>query len=73
MVYPQAEARRPPGQGAMLRYLGHIENLCCYDQKVLKVWNQVTNMQRPLSALFAPSVAARVMCRAVFGGPSISP
>ena len=73
MVYPQAEGRRPRGQGAMLRYLGHIENLCCYDRKVLKVWNQVTNMQRPLSALFAPSVAARVMRRAVFGGPSISP
>ena len=73
MVYPQAEGRRPPGQGAILRYLGHIEGLCCYDQKVLKVWNQVTNMQRPLSALFAPSIAARVMRRAAFGGPASSP
>lgn len=72
LVYPQAEGRRPPGQSVMLRYLGHIQALCCSDQKVLKVWNQVTNMQRPFSALFAPSVAARVIRRAVFGGPALS-
>lgn len=72
MAYPQTEGRRPPGQGAMLRYLGHIQGLCCHDQKVLTAWNQVTNMQRPFSALFAPSIAARVMRRAVFGGPAIS-
>lgn len=72
LVYPQAEGRRPPGQGAILRYLGHIEGLCRYDQKVLQAWNQVTNMQRPLSALFAPSIAARVMRRAVFGSSGAS-
>jgi 2-polyprenyl-6-methoxyphenol hydroxylase-like FAD-dependent oxidoreductase len=70
MVYPQAEGRRPHGQGAILRYLGHIEGLCRYDRKVLKVWDQVTNMQRPLSALFAPSIAARVMRHALFGAPA---
>lgn len=72
LAYPQAEGERPFGQGAILRYLGHIEALTCYDEKVLVVWNQVTNMQRPLSALFAPPIAARVMRRAVFGGPAVS-
>lgn len=69
MVYPQAEGQRPFGQGAALRYLGHIQALSCYDAKILTVWNQVTNMQRPLSSLFAPSIAARVLRRAVAGGP----
>ena len=72
MVYPQAEGQRPFGQGAALRYLGHIQALSCYDAKVLTVWNQVTNMQRPLSSLFAPSIAARVLRRAVAGGPALS-
>lgn len=53
--------------------LGHIEDLCCFDPDVLKVWNQVTNTHRPLSALCAPSIAARVVRRAVFGGPATSP
>ena len=73
LVFPQAEGRRPRGQRAILGYLGQIEGLCCYDRKVLEVWNRVTNMQRPLSALFAPSIAARVMRRSIFGGPAISP
>jgi 2-polyprenyl-6-methoxyphenol hydroxylase-like FAD-dependent oxidoreductase len=72
LVYPQAEGQRPFGQGAILRYIGHIEALSCYDRKVLTVWNQVTNMQRPLAALFAPSVVARVARRAVAGGPTPS-
>ena len=72
MVYPQAEGQRPFGQGAVLRYLGHIQALSCYDRKVLKVWNQVTNMQRPFSALFAPAIASRVVRRAIAGGPRLS-
>lgn len=73
MAYPQAEGRRPLGQRAILRYLGHIQGLCSYDRSVLRAWNQVTNMQRPFSTLFAPSIAARVMRRAVFGGPATRP
>ena len=69
LAYAQAEGARPFGQGTVLRYLGHITGLTCYDKKVLTIWNQVTNMQRPLSALFAPSIAARVMRRTIVGGP----
>jgi 2-polyprenyl-6-methoxyphenol hydroxylase-like FAD-dependent oxidoreductase len=72
LVYPQTEGQRPFGQGAIVRYLGHIQALSCYDRKVLNVWNQVTNMQRPLAALFTPSVVARVARRAVAGGPPLS-
>ena len=69
LAYPQAEGKRPPGQAAILRYLGNIMALSCYDRKALTVWNQVTNMQRPFSALFAPSIAARVLRRSIVGGP----
>ncbi|HEU5409508.1 MAG TPA: hypothetical protein VFU57_00685 [Candidatus Acidoferrales bacterium] len=69
LAYAQAEGARPFGQGTVLRYLNHIIGLTCYDKKVLTTWNQVTNMQRPLSALFAPSIAARVMRRSLVGGP----
>lgn len=65
LAYPQAEGRRAFGQSVILGYLGHVISLSCSDKRVLTVWNQVTNMQRPLSALFAPSIAARVMRRAV--------
>lgn len=69
LAYAQAEGPRQFGQTAVLRYLNHIIGLTCYDKKVLTAWNQVTNMQRPLSALFAPSVVARVMGRSIVGGP----
>lgn len=69
LAYPQAEGKRPPGQAAILRYLGNIMALSCYDRKALTVWNQVTNMQRPFAALFAPSIAARVLRRSIVGGP----
>lgn len=72
LAYPQAEGQRPFGQTTILQYLGHVIALSCYDKRVLTVWNQVTNMQRPLSALFAPSVAARVLRRAVMGGPPLN-
>lgn len=67
LAYPQAEGQRPFGQAVILGYLGEVIALSCSDKRVLTVWNQVTNLQRPLSALFAPSIAARVMRRAVVG------
>lgn len=70
LAYSQAEGARPFGQGMVLRYLNHITGLACYDKKALTIWNEVTNMQRPLSALFAPSMAARVMRRSIAGGPA---
>lgn len=69
LAYPQCEGPRPFGQALVLRYLGHVISLTCYDKKVLTAWNQVTNMQRPLYALFAPSIAGRVFRRALIGGP----
>lgn len=72
LAYPQAQAQKPFAHGAINRYLGHVIALSCYDKKVLTVWNQVTNMQRPLSALFAPSVVGRVMRHAVTGGPPLN-
>jgi 2-polyprenyl-6-methoxyphenol hydroxylase-like FAD-dependent oxidoreductase len=72
LAYPQAEGRRPFGQATVLRYLEHVTALSCYDERVLTAWNQVTNMQWPLAALFAPSIAARVMRRAVMGGPPLN-
>jgi 2-polyprenyl-6-methoxyphenol hydroxylase-like FAD-dependent oxidoreductase len=72
LAYPQCEGPRPFGQDLILRYLGNIIALSCYDRRVLLAWNQVTNMQRPFSALFAPSIAARVMRRAIAGGPSLN-
>jgi 2-polyprenyl-6-methoxyphenol hydroxylase-like FAD-dependent oxidoreductase len=72
LAYPQAEGQRPYGQAILLRYLGHVIALGCYDKRVLTTWNQVTNMQRPLSALFAPSIVARVMSRALMGDPPLN-
>jgi len=66
-AYPQAEGERPLGQWAIRGYLGHVIALTCTDKRVLTVWSQVTHMQKPLSALFAPAIAARVMRRAVAG------
>jgi len=66
LAYPQAGGDRAFGQAIILGYLGHVISLSCSDERVLTVWNQVTNMQRPLSALFAPSIAARVIRRAVW-------
>jgi 2-polyprenyl-6-methoxyphenol hydroxylase-like FAD-dependent oxidoreductase len=70
LAYPQCEGPRPFGQGAILGYLNHVISLTCYDKKVLTAWSQVTNMQRPLSALFAPSILGRVIRRALIGGPA---
>jgi 2-polyprenyl-6-methoxyphenol hydroxylase-like FAD-dependent oxidoreductase len=67
LAYPQAEGQRPFGQAIILRYLAQVIALSCSDKKVLTVWNQVTNMQRPISALFAPAIMARVTRRAVSG------
>jgi len=72
LAFPQAEAPRPFAHGAVNRYFEHVLGLSCYDRKVLTVWNQVTNMQRPLSALFTPSILGRVMKRAVAGGPTLN-
>jgi len=72
LAYPQAEAARPFGHGAVNRYLNHVISMTCYDRKVLTVWNQVTNMQRPLSALFALPIMARVVRRALAGGPPLN-
>jgi 2-polyprenyl-6-methoxyphenol hydroxylase-like FAD-dependent oxidoreductase len=70
--YPQAQAPKPFGHGPINRYLNSIISLSCYDKKALTVWNQVTNMQRPLPALFAPAIFGRVMKRALTGGPQLS-
>ena len=70
--YPQAEAPKPFGHGAINRYLNSVISLSCYDKKALTVWNQVTNMQRPLPALFAPAILGRVIKRAINGGPQLS-
>jgi hypothetical protein len=72
LAYPLTEGERAFGQGAILRYLDHVIALTCYDKKVLTVWNQVSNMQRPLSALFALSIASRVLRRSLLGGPPLS-
>jgi len=72
LAYPQADGRRPVGHGATNRYLEYLIGLSCHDKKALTVWNQVTNMQRPLSALFAPSIMGRVMRRAVTGGAALN-
>jgi 2-polyprenyl-6-methoxyphenol hydroxylase-like FAD-dependent oxidoreductase len=73
LAYPQCEGPRPFGQAAILRYLNHVISLTCYDKKVLAAWSQVTNMQRPLSALFAPSIVVRVIRHAFLGGPARAP
>ena len=72
LAYPQAEGPKPAGHAAINRYLGHVIALSCYDRKVLTAWSQVTNMQRPLTALFGPSIVARVIHRAVTGGPALN-
>lgn len=72
LAYPQCEGPRPFGQGILLRYLEQVIALSCHDRRVLTVWNRVTNMQRPFSDLFAPSIVARVARRAVMGSPQAS-
>ncbi|HTU34608.1 MAG TPA: FAD-dependent monooxygenase [Candidatus Acidoferrum sp.] len=70
MAFPQAEGRRSWTQGLALRYTGHVLALTCCDKTTVKVWNQVSHMQRPLSALFAPAIATRVLHRAIAGRSS---
>jgi hypothetical protein len=69
LAYPQADIRRPFGSGVINRYIEHLISLTCSDEKALMAWNQVTQMKRPMSILFAPSIASRVLRRAVTGGP----
>jgi 2-polyprenyl-6-methoxyphenol hydroxylase-like FAD-dependent oxidoreductase len=69
LAYPQADVRRPFGSGVINRYIAHLISLTCSDEKALMAWNQVTQMKRPMSTLFAPSIATRVLRRAVAGGP----
>jgi len=69
LAYPQADVRRPFGSGVINRYVEHLITLTCSDKKALMAWNQVTQMKRPMSTLFAPSIATRVLRRAVAGGP----
>jgi 2-polyprenyl-6-methoxyphenol hydroxylase-like FAD-dependent oxidoreductase len=69
MAFPQAEGRRSWAQGVILKYVEHVIALACYDEKVVRTWSQVSHMQRPLAALFAPSMASRVMRRAIAGDP----
>jgi len=69
LAYPQADVRRPFGSGVINRYFEHLISLTCSDKKALMAWNQVTQMKRPMSTLFAPSIATRVLRRAVAGAP----
>jgi 2-polyprenyl-6-methoxyphenol hydroxylase-like FAD-dependent oxidoreductase len=70
MAFPQAEGRRSWAQGMVLKYIEQVIALSCYDEKVVRTWSQVSHMQRPLAALFAPPVAARVMRRMIAGDPT---
>ncbi|MGH9734835.1 MAG: FAD-dependent oxidoreductase [Candidatus Acidiferrales bacterium] len=72
IAYPQAEGRRSRMQGIILRYITHVLALTTSDKTIVRVWNQVSHMQRPLSALFAPGIAMRVMRRAMTGGSNDS-
>ncbi|HEX5424124.1 MAG TPA: FAD-dependent monooxygenase [Candidatus Acidoferrales bacterium] len=72
MAFPQAEARRSWTQGIILRYVAHVLALTSSDKTTVTVWNQVSHMQRPLSALFAPGIAMRVMRRAMMGSSNES-
>lgn len=69
--YPQADAPKPFGHAAISRYLNSVISMSCYDQKVLTAWNQVTNMQQPFPALFAPAILRRVLTRALTRGPKL--
>lgn len=69
LAFPQAEGRRSRTQAIILRYIAHVLALTTSDKTTVKVWNQVSHMQRPLSALFAPAIVMRVMRRALTGGP----
>lgn len=65
MAFPQAEGRRTWPQRMVLGYIGHVLALTSCDKTTVKVWNQVSHMQRPLAALFAPGIALRVIRRAM--------
>jgi 2-polyprenyl-6-methoxyphenol hydroxylase-like FAD-dependent oxidoreductase len=69
LAYPQAEVRRPFGSNMFNRYIEHLVSLTCSDEKALMAWNQVTQMKRSMSILFTPSIATRVLRRAVTGQP----
>jgi hypothetical protein len=69
LSYPQAAEFREAGHGLINRYIGHVIALSSYDKKALTTWNQVTNMQRPLSALFALPMIGRVVRRMATSGP----
>jgi len=70
LAYPQAEAPKPFGSGVLNKYIEHLISLTCSDEEALMAWNQVTQMRRPMSALFAPSIATRVIRRAIAGRPT---
>lgn len=68
MAFPQLDARLSWPQKVVLGYIGHVLALANYDKETVRVWNQVSHMQRPLSALFAPSIAVRVVGRGLARG-----
>jgi 2-polyprenyl-6-methoxyphenol hydroxylase-like FAD-dependent oxidoreductase len=67
LAYPQAEAHKPFGSSIINKYIEHLIALTCSDEKALMAWNHVTQMRRPMSILFAPAIATRVIRRAVAG------
>ena len=69
LAYPQAQAPKPFGSSVINKYIEHLISLTCSDRKALMAWNHVTQMRQPMSALFAPSIATRVIRRAIAGGP----
>jgi hypothetical protein len=71
LAYPETVGPRSRVGAWMGRYLSHVIALSCYDPVVLKEWVQITNMLKPNAALFAPRIAARVVRRAIVGGPAL--
>ncbi|MGH9794577.1 MAG: FAD-dependent oxidoreductase [Candidatus Acidiferrales bacterium] len=71
LAYPEAEGQRTRAGAWMGRYLEHVIAMTCYDPHVLKEWVFVTHMVKPISAVFHPRIAARVLRRVISGGPPL--
>ncbi len=71
LAYPEARGPRTRAGDWVGKYLGHVITMTCYDPEVLKEWVFVTNMVKPITAMFHPRIVGRVLRRVIAGGPPL--
>ena len=70
--FPQVEGRRPPGHGAVSRYMARAHRAANRDSVVLKRFFEVASLLAPPTAMMSPGIAWRVLLGGI-GAPQNDP